>query len=50
MEEKYFDEIDRALEIINTPRGDFEEARNILQNIIDEVTPIMSLLALNIFP
>ena len=41
MEEKYFDEIDRALEIINTPRGDFEEARNILQNIIDEVTPII---------
>ena len=41
MEEKYFDEIDRALEIINTPRGDFEEARSILQNVIDEVTPII---------
>ena len=34
MEEKYFDEIDRALEIINTPRGDFEEARNILDMLV----------------
>lgn len=37
----YYDELNKAVEMLKEPRKEFEDVRNILNNIIENVTPII---------